>query len=583
MLVTLDLIALFLLVTLGFYVFVANPRDRAHQTFAAFNAFLALATVKDVLFWDFSIGGQNPGWWVSASLTLGLLMQFSLAVFSWVFPENRRTPRRQAAALFAPGAVLVPAAALGMLWDEVSLVDGVLRMDLTASGYLFILYIFFVFGFGARNLFKKFTSYRGSQEGKQLAAILWGLGLTAVLQSVAIFLLPLMGHQSLLPHTSLFVIPGVLIYAHAILKLRLFTLQSVLDGFRLFPVSHKVAIIVASVAVVSFVALQVPIVWWSFSDGMSAEGWRRYIVFSIISALVPNLLLVLMIVRSISRPLQRVTVAAVELANGAYGAQVDLRKTGDEIGILATAFNEMSRKMAMDIERLRDLNGRLMQTEKLVALGTISAGVAHEVNNPIASISSLIQSMIADPATDAKTRADLELVIKQLERISNVTRDMLDFSQTRPSARKTLEVHSTLKVALRLASFDRGFQTLSLSMEFHPGPLRILADEDQMQQVFLNLLLNARDAMPNGGDLRLSSGVDGDDVIIEVTDSGIGIRAEDAVRIFDPFFTTKPAGKGTGLGLAVCYGIVKAHGGTIEMAPAPEGGCTFRIKLPMDR
>ncbi|MGH9818920.1 MAG: hypothetical protein ACRD43_02025, partial [Pyrinomonadaceae bacterium] len=124
MLVVLHLSALFLLVLLGFYVFVANPRNRAHQTFAAFIAFLALWTTKDLLFWDFSEAGSKYDWWAAASFVIALLMQCSLVVFAWVFPENARTPRRRAAVLFAPNLILIPAAILGFLWHNITYDDG---------------------------------------------------------------------------------------------------------------------------------------------------------------------------------------------------------------------------------------------------------------------------------------------------------------------------------------------------------------------------------------------------------------------------------------------------------------------------
>lgn len=579
MLVALDLLALFLLVALGFYVFVANPRNRAHQTFAAFNAFLAAWTVKDVLFWDFQVGAGHPHWWLSVSFVIGLLMQYSLAVFSWVFPENRRTPRRLAAALFAPGLVLVPSAVLGLLWRNPRLESGLLSLELTVAGYFFGAYIFSIFCVGASTLLKKFLSIRGSQEGRQLGAILWALAITAGLEASSILLLPLLGIQSLLAHSSLFVIPGVLIYAYAILNLRLFSLQSVLDQFRLFPISYKIAISIASVAIASFVALQVPIVWWSFSDGVGFEAWRRYIVFSVISALVPNLLLVLLVVRSVSRPLRRITVAAVEVAKGGYGTEVDLRRTNDEIGVLADAFNEMSRKMASDIERLRDLNDRLIRTDKLVALGTLSAGVAHEIANPLASISGLIQKTLSDGSVDERTRTDLSLALEQIGRISEVTGEMLHFARAREPERRRVDLNVVVRTAVRLASFDRSFQRLASSLELHPGPVETMADEDQLQQVVLNLLLNAKEAMPEGGRLAVRSQLQDGNVLLEVCDSGVGISEEDAPRVFDPFFTTNPDSR-TGLGLAVCYGIVTSHEGEIAVEANPGGGTVVRVTLP---
>jgi len=138
MLVLLHLIALFVLVLLGFYVFVANPRNRAHQTFAAFIAFLALWTTKDLVFWNFRTETEAAGWWVAASFVIALLMQSSLVVFAWVFPENARTPRRRAAILFAPSLVLIPAAVSGMMWRAVGFSDGRFYIELAPIAYLFV-------------------------------------------------------------------------------------------------------------------------------------------------------------------------------------------------------------------------------------------------------------------------------------------------------------------------------------------------------------------------------------------------------------------------------------------------------------
>ncbi|MBK7708912.1 MAG: HAMP domain-containing protein [Acidobacteria bacterium] len=580
MLVLLHLFALFLLVLLGFYVFVANPRNRAHQTFAAFIAFLALWTIKDLVFWNFHGSNESAGWWAAASFAIALLMQCSLVVFAWVFPENSRTPRKKAAILFAPSLILIPAAFAGLLWRKVGFSDDRFEIDLAPLAYAFVIYVYFVFGYGASVLFRKYRTLRNSQHGQQVGAILWALIITGVLKTAANIVFPFFGLYYLLPYSSIFVLPGVLIYAYAISNFRLFSLENALDQFRLFPITYKIALSIATVAIVSFTLFQIPIVWWSFQDGISFEAWRKYLVFSVISALVPNLLLLLLIVRTISRPLQRITLAAVRVTEGSYGTEVDGRHSNDEIGLLAQSFNEMSRKMANDIEQLKKLNDQLIRTEKLAAMGTLSAGVAHEVNNPLASISSLIQ-MIRKNANDERLAENLKLIETQIDRISRVTKDMMEFARVRPAAKSDVDINSIIVTALRLASFDKSFQRLEVEERLGNDLPSIYADPDQLSQVFLNLFLNARDAMPNGGTLSVETVGFESEVVAIVSDDGIGIGMEDIKQIFDPFFTTKPAGNGTGLGLAVCYGIVTAHGGRIEAVPGTNSGTAFRVALPV--
>jgi signal transduction histidine kinase len=579
MLLILLLVALFLLVLLGFYVFVAAPRSRPHQTFAAFITCLALWTIKDIAFWGFPREG-SASWWAGASFIISLCLQYALVIFAWVFPENRAVPVRRAAVLFAPGAVLVPAAILGWMWEDAGLSGGRFRIHLAPLAYAFGLYLYGLFAYGFGLLFVKYRRHRGELWGKQLGAILWALILTAVLNTVACIVLPLLGDYRFLEAGAIFVLPGVFVYAYAISNFKLFSLQSALDQFRLFPIAYKVALSIAGVAVLSFILLQVPIVWWSFGPGVAPDAWRRYLVFSVITALVPNLLLVALIIRTISRPVRRLTEAAVEVAGGAYGAQVDLN-SNDEMGLLAESFNEMSRKMAADIEHLRELNEHLIRAEKLAAAGTLAAGVAHEVNNPLASISSLIQILQARDV-DEETRAQLRLVNTQIERITQVLRDMMEFARTRPPQRAPLDINVLVESSLRLASFDKGFQRLRVEKRLDGAAPHILADANQLQQVFLNILLNARDAMPSGGELLLSTRYDAEsaEMIVEVSDTGVGIAPEHVAHVFDPFFTTKPAGAGTGLGLAVSYRIVTAHGGRIEVGPHHGRGTRVRVRLP---
>lgn len=595
MLVVLHLFALFLLVGLGFYVFVNDPRKRANQTFAAFIAFLAIWTTKDLVFWNFYPRNSTAGWWASASFITALLMQYALVVFAWVFPENARTPRRRAAVLFAPGLVFIPATLFGLLWQKVGFEEGRFVIELTPLAYAFVGYVYVVFFFGAIVLFQKYRKYKGTQQGQQVGAIIWGLAITGLLKTLANIALPFFGYYELLPLSAIFVLPGVLIYAYAILNFKLFSLQTALNQFRLFPITYKVALTIASVAIGSFIAFQIPIVWWAFRNGMDEEAWRKYLVFSVITALVPNLLLLLLVLRTVSRPLQKVTLAAVEVAKGAYGTEVDLRKSNDEIGLLADSFNEMSRKMALDIDEMQRLNNQLIHAEKLAAMGTLAAGVAHEVNNPLASISSLVQMMRSQEGHSPETREKLNLISAQIQRITQVTKDMTNFARSRPAAKTDVDVNTVVRTALRLASFDKAFQDLDVETRLAEDLPKVHADEDQLQQVFLNLLLNARDAMheattPDIEDpsrtersILITSERVRDNIVVRVSDMGTGIDAAAVGQIFDPFYSTKPAGKGTGLGLAVCYGIVTAHEGRIDVSTDQPHGTTFTVSLPVKR
>ena len=583
MLLALLLLSLFLLVLLGFYVFVAAPRSRAHQTFVAFVGCLALWTAKDILMWGFDDGSRVAEWWAAVSFVTALLLQYALVVFAWVFPEDGRVPRTRAAVIFAPGAVLIPAALAGRFWQEVGFDGETFRITLAPLGYAFGLYIYALFAYGFALLLKKYRRHRGTLQGKQLGAIMLALVVTGLLKTAANVALPMAGVYSLLPFSSTFVLAGVVIYAYAITSFKLFSLQSALDQFRLFPIAYKVALSIAAVAVLSFALLQIPIVWWSFGP-RTAAAWRRYVVFSVVTALVPNLILVALVIRVISRPLRRLTEAAVEVAGGSYGTRVELH-SNDEVGLLADSFNEMSRKMAEDIERLRALGEQFARAEKLAAAGTLAAGVAHEVNNPLASISSLIQIIQSRPLDgehEAETREMLRLVQTQIARITQVLRDMTDFARARAPARAPLDVARAVESSIRLAKFDKGFKRLTVTTDFDERAPEVSADADQLQQVFLNLLLNARDAMQDGGHLRVTTRFDeeGGELRVEFADTGHGIAPVDLPRVFDPFFTTKPAGAGTGLGLAVCYGVVTAHGGRIDIEPNDDSGTRVRVTLP---
>ena len=272
-------------------------------------------------------------------------------------------------------------------------------------------------------------------------------------------------------------------------------------------------------------------------------------------------------------------LAAVKVTEGNYGTGWKEDKVMMKLA-LATSFNEM-RKMANDIKQLQSLNEQLSRTEKLASIGTLAAGVAHEINNPLASISSLIQMIQSNQQLDDAMAEKLRLIQSQIGRITQVTKDMMDFARVRPSAKSSVNLNSIVEKALRLAVFDKTFQRLEVEREFTEKIPEVFADSDQLQQVFLNLFLNARDAMPSGGKLLVKTSFSENFVTAEISDNGTGIEETVLKQIFDPFFTTKPAGAGTGLGLAVCYGIVTAHGGEIEAFSNNLDQTSFIVKLPV--
>jgi two-component system, NtrC family, sensor kinase len=367
-----------------------------------------------------------------------------------------------------------------------------------------------------------------------------------------------------------------LIYAYAISNFQLFSLQSALDQLRLFPLAYKVSLAVAVTGLGGFFLFQVPIAGWSF--GASGD-WQRFIVFSTISGLVPSLLLILLIVKILSRPLQRLTETALAVTRGDYGAQTNLQ-SNDELGVLADSFNAMSRKMAEDIAQLKAINQAMIRSEKLATAGALATGVAHEVNNPLASISSLVQSLLAR-AQDERDRETLRLVLTQITRITGVLRELMDFARPKAPELRPTDLNQVILKSLELARFDKGFKQLTVATKL-TGDLPLLQlDADRMQQVFLNLLLNARDAIgeTTGGEITIHTQQQDGEVRALIADNGHGIAPENLARIFDPFFSTKPKGQGTGLGLAVSHSLVTAHGGRISVQPN-EVGTTFMLCFP---
>lgn len=233
--------------------------------------------------------------------------------------------------------------------------------------------------------------------------------------------------------------------------------------------------------------------------------------------------------------------------------------------------------LIQDLTEIKMAEEQMMQSEKLSALARLSAGVAHEIGNPLTSISSYVQ-ILKEMDFDEFTREALETVSRHINRIATIVRQMSSFTKTKREEVQKQSVSSIVDATLQLVKYDKRMRNIEISEEIEDGIPDVNVDGDQLEQVFINIVLNAADAMPDGGELTIKAVRNQNNVDIEFKDTGKGIPPDQIEKIFDPFFTTKE--KGTGLGLSVSYTIIRNFGGTILVSSPPEGGTIFIVRLP---
>jgi hypothetical protein len=226
------------------------------------------------------------------------------------------------------------------------------------------------------------------------------------------------------------------------------------------------------------------------------------------------------------------------------------------------------------------LEEQLQHSEKMASIGLLAAGVAHEVNTPLTGISSYTQ-MLREQLDPADLRYPLlQKIEKQTFRAAKIINNLLNFARSGGAELESLDVNRVILDVLSLVEHQLEKARIKVRRELADELPRVRGNENRIQQVFFNLILNARDAMPKGGWLTVATRADDDTVVAEVRDTGEGIKREDIKRIYDPFFTTKGIGRGTGLGLSVSYGILQEHGGAIFVDSVPGKGTTFQVALP---
>ena len=236
-----------------------------------------------------------------------------------------------------------------------------------------------------------------------------------------------------------------------------------------------------------------------------------------------------------------------------------------------------------DITDAALLQAKLAHSEKMATIGRLVSGVAHEVNNPLAAILGFTDLLLENPEVPVSAREDLQIILQETQRTKDIVQDLLSFARQRPVQRELVQVNSVLRQTIKLRSYDFASHGVEVVEDFEETLTAALGDSQQLQQVFLNILNNAYDAVQDAGQrgcIKIHTRRKAEMIEVAISDNGTGII--DAQRIFDPFYTTKQAGKGTGLGLSICYGIVRAHGGEIQCWNNEAGaGSTFVVRIPV--
>ncbi|MCL5124284.1 MAG: HAMP domain-containing histidine kinase [Deltaproteobacteria bacterium] len=284
--------------------------------------------------------------------------------------------------------------------------------------------------------------------------------------------------------------------------------------------------------------------------------------------------------RLLTSPLVRMQQAMGKIAHGDFTPIPEDQNHAEEFAPLFKAFNRM-------INELEERQEQLVQARKISAIGTFTSGIAHELNNPVNNIVLTAEALKEDFGTidEQEALGMIQDIIAQSERASEIIKNLLDFSRSEKPEMVSTSIYSVIYDTLKLVKNQLLLSGVEETMEVPTDLPNVRGDYKTLQQVFLNLFINAIQAMRNGGKLIVKSDVveDGASVRISVSDTGEGIDPKDIHHIFDPFFTTKEVGKGTGLGLSVTYGILQKHGGTIEAHSQKGHGATFIVTLPAER
>jgi signal transduction histidine kinase len=285
--------------------------------------------------------------------------------------------------------------------------------------------------------------------------------------------------------------------------------------------------------------------------------------------------------RKFTAPLESLSAAVRKVAKGDFSVNVDIRSR-DEIGQLSTSFNDMADELMERERSLKSAQLALLQSEKMAAVGTLSAGLAHEVKNPLSAVLGYAQLSKRKLEQPEVIKQHLDTIENETRRCNEIISNLMQFSRQEKGEFTDVTVNGVVEKSVGIVDHQLGLNNVHVNMELAPDIPEIIGNPNQLQQVLMNLAINAQQAMaPDGGTVDIVTYCDDEKVYISVSDTGPGISEEVAKKIFEPFYTTKAAGEGTGLGLSVTYGIIQDHKGDIRVERADSGGARFVIELPL--
>ncbi|MBI4913253.1 MAG: HAMP domain-containing protein [Acidobacteria bacterium] len=312
------------------------------------------------------------------------------------------------------------------------------------------------------------------------------------------------------------------------------------------------------------------------ADAEIARSRTWMLGLALVAVLATGLILWWLTRSLVVKPVAALVAGTRAVAGGELGTTIPVMGR-HELGDLAKAFNDMTR-------RLVETQRQLTQADKLASVGRLAAGIAHEINNPLTGVLSYASLLRKRLDADKESCEDLDVIVRETKRCRGIIRDLLDFARPTPPTRKPTDLNEVARRAIAVVMSQLALNQVQLALDLSPELPEVPADGNQVQQVLVNLLLNAADAIgPSGGTIRVSSRTAEGDRFAElaVHDNGPGISEENLPRVFEPFFTTKGS-HGTGLGLAVSWGILEHHGGRLEVESPPGEGTCFTLRLPLD-